>query len=810
MKGVLFSEDLEPISWSEVIGLQSEYGPKGAMLLTLPRLWTPPFVLLSTKALAEPRKFLRDPKLIARLKAVSIGTGRLILRSSVIGESIWDRGSYKSVRIDASGESFLERLEEAIKEVVDSAPSRETGLVIQQYIDPRARGEFGNLLRISKTRDHWELSTDSARATLRTRLNTQRDEAASPNRSIEIRGGVPPERLFGSVAAWLNTYLLRGRSERLNCEWLTDNKHVFIVQLDQEDDDVSGVNPFQLHIPPLHSRDRSAGQHLKPAEGAALRQWDKLKVLEELWEPKATHKPTLFYVPLTDLQGTDLELRQALESDVRKLVGDCGIVVRTSGRTGVEKQLNLPRSECLHPDQAAEWCVTQLKAVSNQDRDKFAFVAHRFLASKASAWVRAEPGNPVVEIHALWGLPDALQFCPYDIWEVHLPTEVATEYPEYKSNILIARSDGGWEYVRVRNDLARNLCISKREALDLASRTAAIATRLGRACHVMWFVGCVDADGASFNMPWYWTEAHEAEKNVDRSNYQIVPIADERDLDLFKNIEGSRARQAIELIPTRLELMRDNAFIESVGAVAAQVGVPVILAGSTLAHAYYQLRRQGCTILARGEKDHSRVRRHLSFGKLVRDKIPQKISGRGEIEATKKIPGGLVKGFLTSKLLEEAMEVRSAEGAEQKTLELADLYEVLRALARSEGVPLEVVAAKADEKKGKAGGFDEGLVLVHTGIPDRKRGHPQEGNKQLTQVLARRVSGDTYEIPFSFFGFMELDTPRSLRFDDLGVRLDVVLRSDRIELRLSSGSEQLELPLDLTLPIGDENPEVES
>ena len=34
-------------------------------------------------------------------------------------------------------------------------------------------------------------------------------------------------------------------------------------------------------------------------------------------------------------------------------------------------------------------------------------------------------------------------------------------------------------------------------------------------------------------------------------------------------------------------------------------------------------------------------------------------------------------------------------------------------------------------------------------------------------------------------------------FDYLGVRLDVILKADRIELRVSKGAEQLELPLDL-------------
>lgn len=449
----------------------------------------------------------------------------------------------------------------------------------------------------------------------------------------------------------------------------------------------------------------------------------------------------------------------------------------------------------------AKWCLETRDEFAGEHGsiDQFAFVAHRFIAARASAWVRAEPGNPVVEINSLWGLPDALQYCPYDIWEVHLPTEVATEYTEYKSHMLIAREDGGWEYVRVKNEFGRSLSIGRREAMDLAVRTAAIAERLGEACHVMWFVVCVDQEGCQFNIPWYWTKAHDAEKNLDRSNYQVFAIVDRADLEAFKSLPGSKARYALELMPTDLDLMRDMKFIGAVGATAKDLGVPVILAGSTLAHAYFALTREGCTVVARGEKEHSRVRRNTTFGKMVRDKIPARIAQRREAGVTRKIPRGLKKNFLTSKLLEEALEVRNAQTPDEKRIELADLYEVVRALALTEGVSMEEIVAAADEKKAKAGGFDEGLVLVQTAILGRNHEAIQDRDGQLTQVLARKLSGSIYELPFTFFGFMELDQPRSLVFEDPGIRLDVTLKSDRIELRALREAEQLELPLDLTV-----------
>ena len=120
-------------------------------------------------------------------------------------------------------------------------------------------------------------------------------------------------------------------------------------------------------------------------------------------------------------------------------------------------------------------------------------------------------------------------------------------------------------------------------------------------------------------------------------------------------------------------------------------------------------------------------------------------------------------------------------------------------MAQVEGVSIEEVATTANEKKAKAGGFDEGLVLLQTGILGRNRQTILDGDRQLTKVLARKLSGSVYELPFTFFGFMDLDQPRSLVFDDLGIRLDVTLKSDRIELQASREAEQLELPLDLTV-----------
>ena len=801
---MIFSSENLHIEWSDIRAFSDEYGRKGGAILALPRCWTPEFALISVE---EVQQFVDCQQLSAvisddvveRIRLFGSEGSEIIVRSSVVGESIWDRGKYCSVRVNCDYKEFSARLDEAARRVVDVATGRELGFVMHRFVNPRQRGEFGNLHRISKTRDHWEISSvaDDG-STSRQRLTCQRDQAANPERMLSVRAGLARERLFGSIGAWLNNELLLGRRQRLNCEWVTDNKYYYIVQIDEEDEDLSGVNPFQVRVPLAASPQQAEGRFLKSADEGSIKAWDKLRVLDELWEPEARHKPVLFVVPLSELPSADDETeRYQFESDFANLIGPAGIIVRTSGLAGADKTPNLPRTQGLSPKAAVSWCMDTAAKMSEEfDLSQLAFVAHRFVASRASAWVRSNPDHPIVEIHALWGLPDALQFCPYDTWEVHVPTGVTTDYSDYKSDMLISQADGRWDYVRVRNDLARHNCISSMDAKELAIRSAAISSQMGRSCHIMWFVGCVDTDGNAFNLPWYWTEAHSAEPNHDRSAYRVITVTDDNSLREFENLEGSRDRQALALKPTDLDLMRDNKFIERVGSAASAANVPIILTGSTLAHAYYLLRTKGCSVVTPTEKEHSRIRRKVVLGKLVRDHIPAKIDQRREVNVTKEIPNTLKKGFLVGKLFEEAMEVRGARENEQKIEELSDLFEIVRALAKTEGISLNSIKEAADRKVERSGGFDKGVVLLQTGITSSDQRSSHDIEQRITDLMAEQISEDTIEIPFTFFGFMEFDRARAIMLEHFGIWLQIALRFDRIEIKLLQGPEQLGLPLE--------------
>ena len=99
------------------------------------------------------------------------------------------------------------------------------------------------------------------------------------------------------------------------------------------------------------------------------------------------------------------------------------------------------------------------------------------------------------------------------------------------------------------------------------------------------------------------------------------------------------------------------------------------------------------------------------FGKLVRDRIPEIIAADGRRPEVEVLDDDRYREALLAKLAEEAAELAAADDAEVLD-ELADLYEVLRALAEQAGCDLGQVAGRADAKGAARGRFQDRLYLV--------------------------------------------------------------------------------------------------
>jgi len=98
--------------------------------------------------------------------------------------------------------------------------------------------------------------------------------------------------------------------------------------------------------------------------------------------------------------------------------------------------------------------------------------------------------------------------------------------------------------------------------------------------------------------------------------------------------------------------------------------------------------------------------------KLVRDKIADFVlKERGEVLTTRIARPEELKQLLLDKIVEEAQEVFAAQTKESLAEKLADLLEVIKALAEKEEIVNEIFA-KREAKFLERGGFSQGIVLI--------------------------------------------------------------------------------------------------
>lgn len=98
------------------------------------------------------------------------------------------------------------------------------------------------------------------------------------------------------------------------------------------------------------------------------------------------------------------------------------------------------------------------------------------------------------------------------------------------------------------------------------------------------------------------------------------------------------------------------------------------------------------------------------YNKLVRDRIPEIIERSGNECKTRVLTDAEYIKMLDEKLTEELVEYRKDQNIE----ELADLMEVIFALAVARGYTLEELEAVRAEKAEKRGGFEKKLLLIET------------------------------------------------------------------------------------------------
>lgn len=116
--------------------------------------------------------------------------------------------------------------------------------------------------------------------------------------------------------------------------------------------------------------------------------------------------------------------------------------------------------------------------------------------------------------------------------------------------------------------------------------------------------------------------------------------------------------------------------------------------------------------------------RRFKIGNLVRDKMPERIQNLG---------GNVTSRFLTpedhlyhlkSKLKEEAEEVCKATTPKELKEEIADVLEVLHALAKKHGLRFEHIENTRLQKRQERGGFKRGTFVECVEVETMDEDHP--------------------------------------------------------------------------------------
>ena len=100
------------------------------------------------------------------------------------------------------------------------------------------------------------------------------------------------------------------------------------------------------------------------------------------------------------------------------------------------------------------------------------------------------------------------------------------------------------------------------------------------------------------------------------------------------------------------------------------------------------------------------------YNKLVRDLIPEVIESTGKQFSTRILENEEYIKELKNKSFEELEEFVNAENDHDAIEELADLLEIIHALAKCQGSSIEKVEEVRQKKAEKRGGFKEKIFLI--------------------------------------------------------------------------------------------------
>ena len=511
-------------------------------------------------------------------------------------------------------------------------------------------------------------------------------------------------------------------------------------------------------------------------------------------------------------------ITDGLEKDLRVLVSR-PLIIRTDIATDnkEERQL-LPRTNGIRDIEAAkEWLRESYAELLKQPEQNVIFIMHNYIPAFSSAFAYASPGDKLVRIEALWGLPEGLYYYSHDKHIVDTKCSDTRKmnredfeirsFRNYKKYFVFPVKDEKWEVQILASPYDWNSAIPDGDWIkEIAYVTRWISEEERKSVSVMWFVGVDSATYGCNVFPWY----HEPFEYNENQTTPRNKLSFERTLvihtlgeleQLEKLVPKANANiRNIQIQPTDTNIIRERTIIDRIGNAAKSLGANILLEGGILSHAYYQLVRTGAKVEVRNafEKKQS-----LEFNKLVRDRIPEKIQRNGEEAVTAQLDKTILSQLLKRKLVEESLEVLDAEGDENLIVEIADILEVLDGILSQHQIDIQAVLQQKEKKREKAGGFEKGVYLKKTSsrVSSRKGkivvdDLPVDTEQKISKSTDLRKYSTANE------SFTRIKVPVSLDKWEIhpsvkAENIDVVLRGERkqgiwqIEISIFEEAEQI-------------------
>jgi len=518
-----------------------------------------------------------------------------------------------------------------------------------------------------------------------------------------------------------------------------NGKTIYLVQADQEHK-TTGIEPstiteLQKKLPP-----KFKPKYLKEINEVQAKKYYKIR---NVFTYSKLGLPTTKLYALDD-QSVIKELAlgtvpSLLQEDIATLVEGSLVIRMDIATENNNRNQLLPRTQEMRElAPALEWLKKNSSYIKKQSiKEDVVFIFHNFVPSVSSAFAYAAPGQRQVQIESLWGLPEGIYYNKHDkfLVDTQSPRLEDIVYNEidrfkirkkinFKQFFVIPDKDGKWGTKILKIPYDWNSSIKREKWIkEIAFESRRIVEEEGKPLSIMWFVGVPQGVCSRPIFPWHHEPydlkitsralTHRTKTPFDKS----LTIKTNKDVELLREESEKNHPKVrrIKIQPFEENLLRDKDTLHKIGKLARKIDAIILLEGGVLSHPYYQLMKTGAIV----EILHpfSDFEEKQDFKKLVRDKVPMNIERKGEIVKKTSLSGEYLLRALREKLIEESFEVLDAVDRESIVHELADVSEIIESILSQLNIRKSELRKLQDQKREKAGGFKEGLILLETEKP---------------------------------------------------------------------------------------------